>query len=93
MGLLLWWILGAIILTGGVIVIAVQITRQAIKDLMNSDQDGFNTARFAEVIEKKLDGEHTVVKVRLTDYSGNKSERVIKSTQGATVYVGETIYS
>ena len=93
MGLLLWWILGAIILGGGVIVIAVQITRQVIKDLMNSDRDGFSTARIAEVVGKKIDEEHTIVTVRLTDYIGNKSEREIRSTQGATVSVGDTIYS
>lgn len=92
MGILLWWIIGSIILAGGAILIAAIITKQVIKDLLNSDKDGFKEAKFATVLSKKLEGEHTVVKVKLTDFQGNSCEREIRSTQGATVKPYDNIY-
>lgn len=86
--MLIWWVVGAILLAGGAILIAVTITRQVIKDLLNSDKPGFKDSTFAKVVEKKLEGEHTVVKVKLSN--GEQAE--IKSEQGATVSTGETIW-
>lgn len=89
--LLTWILIGIAVATAGVITVAVLITATVIRDLMQNDSSMNNS--FSATIEKKFkDGNHTVIKVKLKDYSGNTSTQKIRSEFGASVYEGQTIY-
>lgn len=75
----------------GVITVTVLITASVIKDLLNNNSSMNNS--FSATVEKIFkDGNHTVIKVKLKDYSGNTSTQEIRSEKGASVYEGQTIY-
>ena len=75
----------------GVITVTVLITASVLKDLLNNNSS-MNNSFSATVVKKFKDGNHTVIKVKLKDYSGNTSTQEIRSEKGASVYEGQTIY-
>lgn len=88
---LTWLLIGMAVAAVGVITVTVLITASVIKDLLNNNSSMNNS--FSATVEKKFkDGNHTVIKVKLKDYSGNTSTQEIRSEKGASVYEGQTIY-
>ena len=88
---LTWIILGMVVAAAAVITVTVVITAAVIRDLMHNNSSMNNS--FSATVEKKFkDGNHTVIKVKLRDNSGNTSTQEIRSEQGASVYEGQTIY-
>lgn len=88
---LTWIIIGMVVAAAGAITVAVLITAAVIRELMQSNSSMNNS--LSATIEKKFkDGNHTVIKVKLKDYSGNTSTQEIRSDKGASVYEGQTIY-
>lgn len=89
--LLTWILIGMVAAAAGVITVTVLITAAVIKELMRNNSSMNNA--FSATIEKKMkDGNHTIIKVRMEDYNGNKSTQEIRSEVGASVYEGQKIY-
>ena len=88
---LTWVLIGLFTAAAGVITVAVFITADVIRELMRNNSQMNNA--FSATIERKFkEGNHTVIKVRLKDYSGNISNQEIRSERGASVYEGQIIY-
>ncbi len=89
---LTWLIIGLVATAAAVITVSVVITTSLIINMMREGSNGFDNAFSAEIESKLKDGNHTKIKVKLSDIHGNKKIREIKSEYGANVYVGQKIY-
>lgn len=90
--LLTWLIIGLAATAAVVITVSVVITASLIINMMREGSNGFDNSFCAQIESKLQDGNHTKIKVKLSDIHGNTKIREIRSEYGADVYVGQKIY-
>ncbi len=90
--LLTWLIVGLVATAAAVITVSVVITASLIIRMMREGSNGFDNSLSAHIENKIREGNHTKIKVKLSDIHGNTKIREIRSEYGANVYVGQTIY-